>query len=119
MLVKRAVRAWRYKYPGSKIDDCAVICLYLDEQPVLSHSQSNLSRKSRHHRSKHSHSHRQRSTRINEDNETVAGKVGVELEEEWTALGGLARANSISKLPRLARNMSRRQLSTKQHNKGS
>lgn len=113
LLVKRAVRAWKYKYPGSKIDDCAVICLYLDEQPVLSHSQS-MSRKSRHHRSKRSHPHRQRSTRNNEDNETVAGKVGVELDEEWNALGGLARANSISKLPRLARNMSRRQLSFKQ-----
>ncbi|XP_027352547.1 probable protein phosphatase 2C 65 [Abrus precatorius] len=101
LLVKRAVRAWRYKYPGSKVDDCAVICLFFDEQPFLSHSQS--TRKNRH-RSKNLH----KSTR-NEDTETVDGKVGVELDEEWKALGGLARANSISKLPRLARNMSRRQ----------
>ena len=109
LLVKRAVRAWRYKYPGSKIDDCAVICLFLDDQPVLSHSQSKTSRRSRHHRSKHSKSQR------NEDNETVAEKVGVELNEEWKALGGLARANSLSKLPRFARNMSKRQ-SSKHHN---
>ncbi|XP_004492511.1 probable protein phosphatase 2C 65 [Cicer arietinum] len=110
LLVKRAVRAWKYKYPGSKVDDCAVICLFLDDQPVLSHSQSSTSRKSRH-RSRHSH--RSKSQR-NEDNETVAGKVGVELNEEWKALGGLARANSISKLPRVARNMSKRQ-SSKHH----
>ncbi|RDX68597.1 putative protein phosphatase 2C 65, partial [Mucuna pruriens] len=108
LLVKRAVRAWRYKYPGSKVDDCAAICLFLDDQPVLSHSQS-MSRKNR---QRGKHMHRSKSTR-NEDNETstVAGKVGVELDEEWKALGGLARANSLSKLPRLARGMSRRQSS--------
>lgn len=31
-----AVRAWRLKYPNSKIDDCAVVCLFLD------YEQSNL-----------------------------------------------------------------------------
>ncbi|CAD5166946.1 unnamed protein product [Musa acuminata subsp. malaccensis] len=29
-LVETAVRAWRIKYPTSKIDDCAVVCLFLD-----------------------------------------------------------------------------------------
>ncbi|KAB1201663.1 putative protein phosphatase 2C 33 [Morella rubra] len=29
-LVESAVRAWRYKYPTSKIDDCAAVCLFLD-----------------------------------------------------------------------------------------
>ncbi|KAI5084465.1 hypothetical protein GOP47_0000634 [Adiantum capillus-veneris] len=28
-LVEAAVRAWRLKYPNSKVDDCAVVCLYL------------------------------------------------------------------------------------------
>lgn len=115
MLVKRAVRAWRYKYPGSKVDDCAVICLFLDDQPVLSQSQSKRSG-SHSHRHHSKHQHRSKSTR-NEDTETVDGKVGVELNEEWKALGGLARANSISRLPRLARNMSKRK-SSKYH-KGS
>ncbi|KAL1549086.1 putative protein phosphatase 2C 65 [Salvia divinorum] len=27
-LVEKAVQAWRYKYPRSKIDDCAVVCLF-------------------------------------------------------------------------------------------
>ncbi|OIW00884.1 hypothetical protein TanjilG_22682 [Lupinus angustifolius] len=30
ILVKRAVQAWRYKYPSSGVDDCAVICLFLN-----------------------------------------------------------------------------------------
>lgn len=29
-LVESAVRAWRYKYPTSKVDDCAVVVLFLD-----------------------------------------------------------------------------------------
>lgn len=29
-LVDSAVRAWRCKYPTSKVDDCAVVCLFLD-----------------------------------------------------------------------------------------
>lgn len=30
-LVETAVRSWRLKYPTSKIDDCAVVCVYLDK----------------------------------------------------------------------------------------
>ncbi|GMI65895.1 hypothetical protein like AT3G02750 [Hibiscus trionum] len=30
VLVETAVRAWRYKYPTSKVDDCAVVCLFFD-----------------------------------------------------------------------------------------
>uniref|UniRef100_A0A0D6R532 protein-serine/threonine phosphatase n=1 Tax=Araucaria cunninghamii TaxID=56994 RepID=A0A0D6R532_ARACU len=36
MVVESAVRAWRYKFPTSKIDDCAVVCLYLDSHPFIS-----------------------------------------------------------------------------------
>ncbi|KAE9603148.1 hypothetical protein Lal_00018756 [Lupinus albus] len=31
ILVKHAVHAWRIKHPSSEIDDCAVICLFLNE----------------------------------------------------------------------------------------
>ncbi|OIW01338.1 hypothetical protein TanjilG_20520 [Lupinus angustifolius] len=111
MLVKRAVRAWRYKYPGSKVDDCAVICLFLDDQPVLSHSKSNKSGSHRIHRNQSKHQFRRSKSTRNEDTETVDGKVDLELNEEWKALGGLVRSNSISRLPRLAKNMSKRQAS--------
>ncbi|WOL11964.1 putative protein phosphatase 2C 33 isoform X1 [Canna indica] len=30
LLVEWAVKAWRFKYPTSRIDDCAVVCLFLN-----------------------------------------------------------------------------------------
>ncbi|KAF3457008.1 hypothetical protein FNV43_RR01665 [Rhamnella rubrinervis] len=30
VLVETAIRAWRQKYPMAKVDDCAVVCLFLD-----------------------------------------------------------------------------------------
>lgn len=107
LLVKRAVKAWRYKYPGSKVDDCAAICLFLNEHPVQSNSQSHMSRQNR---KSSKNLHHSKTTR-NEDTDTVDGKVGLEIDEEWKALGGYSRANSLSKLPRLARGMSKRQSS--------
>ncbi|CAA2999015.1 probable phosphatase 2C 33 [Olea europaea subsp. europaea] len=32
-LVQSAGRVWRSKYPTSKVDDCAVVCLFLDSNP--------------------------------------------------------------------------------------
>ncbi|XP_027070523.1 probable protein phosphatase 2C 65 [Coffea arabica] len=41
LLVDRAIRAWRYKYPCAKMDDCAVVCLFLKRQrPLLTKSLS-------------------------------------------------------------------------------
>lgn len=34
LVVKHAVRAWRYKYPSSSVDDCSAICLFLKSQPT-------------------------------------------------------------------------------------
>ena len=35
-LVDCAIRAWRLKYPTSKNDDCAVVCLFLENVPASS-----------------------------------------------------------------------------------
>ncbi|KAK9673482.1 hypothetical protein RND81_12G170200 [Saponaria officinalis] len=40
-LVETAVRSWKLKYPTSKIDDCAVICLFLDSNTDNLSSSSN------------------------------------------------------------------------------
>ncbi|RAL52046.1 hypothetical protein DM860_016544 [Cuscuta australis] len=41
VLVERAVRAWKHKYPCSKVDDCAVICLFFKcPRPTLTKSVS-------------------------------------------------------------------------------
>uniref|UniRef100_A0A2C9UNX9 protein-serine/threonine phosphatase n=1 Tax=Manihot esculenta TaxID=3983 RepID=A0A2C9UNX9_MANES len=44
-LVESAVRAWRYKYPTSKVDDCAVVCLFLDTNNVSTASNTNTKEK--------------------------------------------------------------------------
>ncbi|EEF35718.1 protein phosphatase-2c, putative [Ricinus communis] len=49
MLIKYAVRAWRNKYPGCRVDDCAVICLFLKSRTVLTRSFSEVSRVSANH----------------------------------------------------------------------
>ncbi|KAM3287723.1 putative protein phosphatase 2C 65 [Capsicum chacoense] len=41
LVVHHAVRAWKYKYPCAKVDDCAVVCLFLKRQkPLLTKSLS-------------------------------------------------------------------------------
>ncbi|KAH9303187.1 hypothetical protein KI387_014770, partial [Taxus chinensis] len=42
MVVESAVHAWRHRFPTSKIDDCAVVCMYLDSRHFISeHGQGN------------------------------------------------------------------------------
>lgn len=31
-VVDSAVKEWRYRYPTSKVDDCAVVCLFLKSE---------------------------------------------------------------------------------------
>ncbi|KAG8649477.1 hypothetical protein MANES_08G097500v8 [Manihot esculenta] len=49
MVVKYAVRAWKNKSPGSRIDDCAVVCLFLKSKTLLARSFSEVSRVSANH----------------------------------------------------------------------
>ncbi|MBA0833411.1 hypothetical protein Goarm_017728 [Gossypium armourianum] len=44
ILVYYAVQAWRTRYPGSKVDDCAVVCLFLKKRPLLTRSLSDMSK---------------------------------------------------------------------------
>ncbi|XP_052207835.1 probable protein phosphatase 2C 66 isoform X3 [Diospyros lotus] len=39
-LVDCATRAWRLKYPTSKIDDCAVVCLFLEHVPAAAEAEA-------------------------------------------------------------------------------
>ncbi|KAL3622734.1 hypothetical protein CASFOL_032029 [Castilleja foliolosa] len=58
LLVDEAVRAWRYKFPCSKIDDCAVICLFLKRQrPLLTKSVSEVTHLSLNHPKMAAHSY--------------------------------------------------------------
>lgn len=124
LVVKRAVRAWKRKFPESKIDDCAVICLYLKDQPSLTQTASNLSRGGKPNDTELSLSYystrsnivsdvgcpaSEISSKITEDmNESVvSSKITEDSKEEWNALDGVERVNTMLKLPRFSNGLNR------------
>ncbi|KAM0941208.1 putative protein-serine/threonine phosphatase [Dioscorea sansibarensis] len=91
-LVERAVRAWRSKHPTSKVDDCAVICLFLRHVSSLGVADNNGSLST-------FESFKTARSEPSDSEEMING----EMKEEWSALEGLSRANSLLKLPRFGR----------------
>ncbi|KAK8933692.1 putative protein phosphatase 2C 33 [Platanthera zijinensis] len=77
-LVEHAVRAWRLRYPTSKVDDCAAVCLFLDpkidDPPIISSDE-------------------------NGDKPETSPTIFRE-SEDWSALEGVTRANTMLTLPR-------------------
>lgn len=99
-LVDRAVRAWRCKHPTSKVDDCTAICLFLNLLPRSTMPTIEARRSSRKsYELSFSESFKTaRSGEVSDlDDESTAGS-----KEEWTALEGVSRVNSLLKLPRFA-----------------
>ncbi|KAL2330169.1 hypothetical protein Fmac_017750 [Flemingia macrophylla] len=117
-LVESAVRAWRYKYPTSKVDDCAVICLFLDldvpkvitashsksqEQPssvvqVQNGNGSDIAEPAGLVRSGTCRENNEESN--NREGESKDEEIDVESEIEWSALEGVSRVNTLLTLPR-------------------
>ncbi|KAK8950016.1 putative protein phosphatase 2C 73 [Platanthera guangdongensis] len=98
LLVRRAIRTWRTRYPTSKIDDCAVICIFL-KHPRLS---TPLPIDGARHPPKprqRSHSESFETVRSGESSETEALSVN---KDDWTALEGISRVNSLVKMPMLS-----------------
>ncbi|CAN5975640.1 unnamed protein product, partial [Sphagnum jensenii] len=132
-VVESAVRVWRLKYPTSKVDDCAVVCLYLDHTvsgpltEVLvkeaTRSSSTLkntsaSSASTGNRDPQSSSPSASSVmgvmipaggKATKDNSSTPQKqrsladwLGADENEEWSALEGVTRVNSLLNLPRFS-----------------
>ncbi|CAH8381216.1 unnamed protein product [Eruca vesicaria subsp. sativa] len=125
-LVCTAVRAWRLKYPTSKNDDCAVVCLFLEDSSAVEVPETvNHSRKVSKESvtiisSKDGEKKEEALTEIDEivpvleikeektsascRNEskkiTLAECISVKDDEEWSALEGLTRVNSLLSIPR-------------------
>lgn len=119
-LVETAVRAWRLKYPTSKIDDCAVVCLFLDSN--LNSSSTFVAKSDEQtgtmggvtlHSEKHeelpqspSDSHLfgfVRDPEIlpeSEEEESNKRARSSGIEDEWSALDGVSRVNTMLTLPR-------------------
>ncbi|KAL4193070.1 hypothetical protein AMTRI_Chr06g175090 [Amborella trichopoda] len=106
-LVESAVRAWRYKYPTSKVDDCAVVCLFLDHPTKKSPLEESIG-------APPSQEEVGPMANPSEDEETPphssaqplcarkelikeSGSIGV---DEWCALEGVSRVNTLLALPR-------------------
>ncbi|KAI3724279.1 hypothetical protein L2E82_36051 [Cichorium intybus] len=79
-VVESAVRAWKQKYPTSKVDDCAVVCLFLG----LDTSATSATRDS--------------GKNVEEDESSST--MNLETGKDWSALEGVSRLNTLLTLPR-------------------
>lgn len=126
-LVDCATRSWKLKYPTSKNDDCAAVCLFLDQKsepispetpkkelkkPDIEHNETNQALV-------HSGTIRECSEivpdidltkeKITEKNIEVSKRslaecISTSEDEEWSALEGVARVNSLLSIPRFFSN---------------
>ncbi|KAI5555005.1 hypothetical protein POPTR_019G054200v4 [Populus trichocarpa] len=120
-LVELAVRAWRYKYPTSKIDDCAVVCLFLNSNDIstASNTKSNeqltsvdqvdSGRQKEDDLSSPTGLDRAGTVRTEkeallggnaEEDSTKQDEMQLEYGIEWSALEGVSRVNTLLNLPR-------------------
>ncbi|KAK4749789.1 hypothetical protein SAY87_027238 [Trapa incisa] len=119
ILVESAAREWKLKYPTSKMDDCAVVCLFLDGKMELESDYEDLGFSSATIQSNHSGNalesddwqraeltmHRNftvrspdRSLKDGEDD----GEGGSGEDQNWSGLEGVTRVNSLVQLPRFS-----------------
>ncbi|PIN01832.1 Serine/threonine protein phosphatase [Handroanthus impetiginosus] len=118
-LVESAVRAWKSKYPTSKVDDCAVVCLFLDsnessastaksKENMLSPDEDNAAQKDLLGLSG-SKCGRNGNVAFEEGNGEVPEaneegsddeRMSIEMGQEWSALEGVSRVNTLLTLPR-------------------
>jgi hypothetical protein len=89
-LIERAVRAWRRKFPTSMVDDCAVICLFLN-RPDSSEENNSLPAVA--------DAKPPAASSFTGSFRKVLSRR--ELASEWRALEGVARVNSVVRLPRM------------------
>lgn len=115
LVVKLAVREWKRRFPGSMIDDCAVICLFFKNPPLLTKSVTSVGR-----RNVRSHPELavSRSCRLmwmdrkrgGEGREEEGGCVNRDCsKEDWKGVQGLSRANSLTRANRFTRTLSHNQ----------
>ncbi|PSR98113.1 Protein like [Actinidia chinensis var. chinensis] len=124
-LVLSAVRAWRCKYPTSKVDDCAVVCLFLDSGPnnlstasvakfkeniTSSMEQSDIGSVGDDPADTPTPTGLVRSGTVRTGEETLPqeneealeneGNLRMECGKDWSALEGVSRVNTLLTLPR-------------------
>lgn len=125
VLVESAANEWKLKYPTSKMDDCAVVCLFLDGKMDTESDYDDQGVCSATIQSKHSsaaiesddgqHSEpsfqRNMTVRASEENDSF-GRCPAEAiqtvatilteDQNWSGLEGVTRVNSLVQLPRFS-----------------
>ncbi|XP_042480891.1 probable protein phosphatase 2C 33 [Macadamia integrifolia] len=117
-LVESAVRAWKFKYPTSKIDDCAVVCLFLVSDSNNSCLPSKAEEQSAAFYQRESSQEKQQPQSAEGLNRSATVRAGPEIQPEeeeeeplneaarlmgigeWSALEGVSRVNTLLTLPR-------------------
>ncbi|KAL5566722.1 hypothetical protein UlMin_029886 [Ulmus minor] len=120
-LVETAVRSWRHKYPTSKVDDCAAVCLFLDSDTDNMSVASNTRPKEqlpsvnvvnpeteKEDVSSPTGLNRSGTVRMGEEilsegskeEEDISEELHSEVGIEWSALEGVSRVNTLLTLPR-------------------
>ncbi|CAN4103341.1 unnamed protein product [Withania somnifera] len=130
ILVDSAAREWKTKYPTSKMDDCAVVCLFLDgkmdsesdnedqcfSSATLQSNHSGNAVESDDGQSSEPSLQRNFTVRSAEENDTYkqivaeveANQEAVSTEDQnWLGLEGVTRVNSLVQLPRFSEEMPR------------
>ncbi|ONI18730.1 hypothetical protein PRUPE_3G235000 [Prunus persica] len=125
IVVDSAAREWKLKYPTSKMDDCAVVCLFLDgkmdsESDYEEQGFSSATLQSNHSGNAVESDDGQKSEPSLQRNFTVRssdesdtyGRLPVEIEgneetmaaedQNWSGLEGVTRVNSLVQLPRFS-----------------
>ncbi|KAI4338914.1 hypothetical protein MLD38_023921 [Melastoma candidum] len=112
LLVAHATLAWKTRFPGCKIDDCAVVCLFLKDPPRARETPRASSGKKDvgQYRSLSNKSMKPRRDDLAGPVDSMVDKDSVidKDQDEWDALGGVNRVNSLVNVPRLHPNLSRR-----------
>lgn len=113
-VVETAVRAWKMKYPTSKIDDCAVVCLFLDsntndvssalmtkeKEQLASAEQAQAQAKKEDANGSIVRTDKLMVQESSKDDEYDAAEDEM-LLEDYSALEGVTRVNTLLNLPRL------------------
>lgn len=124
-LVEHAVRAWRLKYPTSKVDDCAVVCLFLNtndpkmkESSIEEAAWPDISKQDP---SILNSSASVKSSAVLPGDESRSGSPDKLSDgdseamesEDWSALEGVTRSNTMLTLPRFAEGEKQRSAASK------
>ncbi|KAK1417968.1 hypothetical protein QVD17_27104 [Tagetes erecta] len=101
VLVDHATRAWKLKYPTSRNDDCTAVCLFLDHKPIpISHATLQNVTKSYTLHDNDQIKDELPDNSITWSKKSLADCISTSEDEEWSALEGVTRVNSLLNIPR-------------------